>query len=300
MPDRTLEDRSQGLVSAATLAAGDPGGRGPLVDPDGIYWRVNRESFLLLGGGAALLLQLAHPLVAAGVADHSSFREEPVKRLYRTIRTMQEIIYEDRRTGLAAARQVRRVHARVRGELRESTPAFPVGTPYRASDPALLLWVHATLVATALNTYEKLLPPLSAEEREQFYLESKTVGAVLGLMDADMPASHVEFDQYFRAMTQGNTLAVTPKILELAEHVIHPPISWFPRIAGDVLSVATAALLPEPVRRLYGLRWGRRRQLAWRVARRSLAETLPFVPDLLRAGRHARRGERKARESLAA
>ena len=69
--------------------------RPTLLDPDGAYWRVNRESFLLLGGGAALLLQLAHPLVAAGVADHSNFRTEPVRRLYRTIRTMQEIIYED-------------------------------------------------------------------------------------------------------------------------------------------------------------------------------------------------------------
>ena len=87
------------------------------MDPHGVYWRVNRESFLLLGGGAALLLQLAHPLVAAGVADHSNFRAEPVKRLYRTIRTMQAVVYEDRHTAMAAARQVKRAHAGVRGRL---------------------------------------------------------------------------------------------------------------------------------------------------------------------------------------
>ena len=279
---------------------GPPFGGLPLIDPDGTYWRVNRESFLLLGGGAALLLQLAHPLVAAGVADHSSFREEPVKRLYRTIRTMQQIIYEDRQKGLLAARHVQRVHSQVRGVLLEGTADFPAGTAYRASDPKLLLWVHATLAMTALRTYEMFLGPLSDREREQYYQESKVIGRVLGLRDADMPESFEAFDDYFRAMTEGSSLAMTPRTRELAEQVIHPPISWVPRIAGDVLSIATAALLPEPVRTLYGLRWGQRRQLAWRLARRSLRETLPLLPDRLRAQRHARRGERRAREFVAA
>ena len=264
------------------------------MSPDGIYWRVNRESFLLLGGGAALLLQLAHPLVAAGVADHSGFREQPVRRLYRTIRTMQDIVYEDMNTALAAARQVQRVHAAVRGTLKEGTPRFPVGTPYRANDPALLLWVHGTLLATALTTYEQFLPPLNREEKNAFYRESRAVARVLGLSDADMPADYQAFHDYFQEMVKGDVLAMTPAIRELAENIIHPPISWFPRIAGDALSVATAALLPEPVRVLYGLRWGPRRQFAWRVLRRSLRETLPYLPGVLRASRHARRGERRA------
>jgi len=294
MPE-LLNERA--LIGARVATGGDAL---PLVNPDGAYWQVNRESFLLLGGGAALLLQLAHPLVAAGVADHSNFREEPVKRLYRTIRAMQEIIYEDRRTSMMAARQVQRVHARVRGVLTEGTREFPAGTPYRANDPKLLLWVHATLIATALQTYEMFLPPLTVGEREQFYTESKVIGRVLGLRDVEMPATYQAFDRYFREMIEGPTLAMTPRIRELAEHVIHPPISWFPRIAGDVLSIATAALLPDRVRSLYGLRWGRRRQLAWRVARRSLKETLPYLPDVIRAGRHARRGERRARDAMAA
>jgi uncharacterized protein (DUF2236 family) len=272
----------------------------PLLDPKGMYWRVNRESFLLLGGGAALLLQLSHPLVAAGVAEHSNFREEPVRRLYRTIRTMQQVIYEDQHTALAAARQVKRVHARVRGRLRWGTDHFPVGTPYRAADPRLLLWVHATLVATALTTYESFLPRLESAEREAFYEESKIVGRVLGLAEGDLPPDYPAFRRYFASMVSGPELAVTPNIRELAEHVIHPPISWFPRIAGDALTVATAALLPERVRELYGLPWGPRRQLAWRLVRRSLKETLPFMPDVLRAGRHARRGERRARGPLVA
>jgi uncharacterized protein (DUF2236 family) len=268
---------------------------GMLVNPDGVYWRVNRESFLLLGGGAALLLQLAHPLVAAGVADHSGFRDEPVRRLYRTIRTMQDIIYEDGATALAASRRVKRVHAGVRGILQESTPRFPAGTPYRASDPELLLWVHTTLLATALTTYEEFLPPLDAMERERFYEESKAVARVLGLADSDLPPDFSAFQDYYNGMIEGSTLFLTPTAKALAEQVIHPPISWFPRIAGDALSVATAALLPGQTRDLYGLRWGPRRRFAWRLLRRSLKESLPFIPNVVRAGRHARRGERRAR-----
>jgi uncharacterized protein (DUF2236 family) len=282
------------------MADGAFKGSSPLIDPAGVYWRVNRESFLLLGGGAALLLQLAHPLVAAGVADHSGFREEPVRRLYRTIRTMQEIVYEDRHTALAAARQVKRVHAGVRGVLSEGTARFPAGTPYRASDPHLLMWVHATLVSTALNTYETFLPPLTAAERDTFYEESKMVGRVLGLADEDLPRDYEHFTHYFQGMLDGGELAVTPGVRALAENVIHPPISWFPRIAGDALSVVTAALLPAPVRAIYDLRWGYKRQLAWRLVRRSLRQTLPFIPNVVRAGRHARRGERRARAGLAA
>ena len=104
----------------------------PLFDPNGIFWRVNREAVLLVGGGSALLLQIAHPLVAAGVAEHSGFREQPVRRLYRTVSAMQKIIYADRQTALDAASRVNRVHATVHGVLTEPTPVFPVGTPYRA------------------------------------------------------------------------------------------------------------------------------------------------------------------------
>jgi uncharacterized protein (DUF2236 family) len=270
-----------------------------LVDPTSAYWQVNRESFLLLGGGAALLLQLAHPLVAAGVADHSGFRDEPVRRLYRTIRTMQDIIYEDDRTALAASRQVKRVHAAVRGTLREPTAAYPVGTPYRASDPDLLLWVHSTLLVTALTTYEEFMPTLSAAGREAYYQSSKPVAHVLGLTDVDLPVDYAAFQEYFQAMISGPQLALTPTSRTLAEQVIHPPISWFPRIAGDALSVATAALLPGEVRDLYDLRWGPRRRFAWRLLRRSLKESLPLMPNVVRAGRHARRGERRARQMAA-
>ena len=121
--------------------------------PEGsITRRVNRENVLILGGGRALLMQLAHPMVAAGVDEHSDFRQRPMYRLRRTIRLTMAIVFGDRETALAAARAVNQTHGRVRGER------------YRALDPDLLLWVHATLVDSALATYETFVKPLPARE----------------------------------------------------------------------------------------------------------------------------------------
>src|SRR6266403_3392294 len=133
--------------------------RAGLFREDSITRRVNRENILLLGGGRALLMQLAHPKVAAGVDDHSDFRTHPVRRLRRTIRMTMAIVFGDRETALAAARAVNGVHARVRGD------------DYQALDPQLLLWVHATLVDSALATYATFVQPLAESERDEFYQE---------------------------------------------------------------------------------------------------------------------------------
>src|SRR5436190_14118997 len=113
-----------------------------------MIWRVNGEWALLLGGGRALILQVAHPLVAAGVAQHSGYREDPWGRLYRTLDVTTRIVFGDAATSRAAARELRAVHARVRGRADDATP-------YDARDPDLLLWVWATLVDTSLLVYTR-------------------------------------------------------------------------------------------------------------------------------------------------
>src|SRR3981081_4308127 len=143
--------------------------RAGLFDDRSITRRVSRENILMLGGGRALLMQLAHPKVAAGVDEHSDFRAQPIRRLRRTIRVTMAIIFGDREPALAAARSVNQVHAKVRGR------------DYRALDPDLLLWVHATLTDSALVTYETFVQALEAREREEFYEEFKLLGELLGI-----------------------------------------------------------------------------------------------------------------------
>src|SRR4029077_16511692 len=142
---------------------------------DSITRRVNRENVLLLGGGRALLMQLAHPKVAAGVDEHWDFGVPPIRGLRRTILMTMAIVFGDRDTALGAARTVNQVHARVKGH------------SYRALDPELLLWVHATLMDTALVTYETFVQPLLPREREDFYQEFKLVGELLGVPNDRFP-----------------------------------------------------------------------------------------------------------------
>src|ERR1700676_5224427 len=140
-----------------------------LYSDDSITRRVSRENVLLLGGGRALLMQLAHPKVAAGVDEHSDFRTNPIRRLRRTIRMTMAIVFGDRDTALAAARGVNHAHASVQG------------AGYRALDPDLLLWVYATLADTALVTYEVFVKRLLPRERSDFHQEFKLLGALLGI-----------------------------------------------------------------------------------------------------------------------
>jgi len=267
-------------------------GREPLFDPRGMYWRVNRESVLLLGGGSALLLELAHPLVAAGVAQHSDFQRAPLNRLLGTIRAMQRIVHGERAQALATVERINRMHRHIRGVLPEGTAEFPAGTPYCASDPELLRWVWATLVHTSLTAYQVFLEPLDAGQRDGYYQEAKTLARLFGVPDSLLPEDLVDFEAYWREMIEGPTLEITPTARALGDEIIHPPILGFPRWLGEVTGIATLGLLEPVIRERYGFRWSSRRGRAWRLSRGVLARTVPRMPDLARISWSARRAER--------
>src|ERR1700737_705495 len=163
-----------------------------LLGEDAVIRRVNRENVPpLLGGERALLMQIAHPKVAAGVDEHSDFRRHPIRRLRRTLLMTMAIVFGDRETAAAAARAVNQVHSRVRGD------------GYHALDPDLLLWVHATLVDTALVTYETFVQRLDPRERENFYQEMKLLGELLGVPRDRFPAKMADFEAYMDSMLGG-------------------------------------------------------------------------------------------------
>lgn len=241
-----------------------------LFDDDSITRRVSRENVLLLGGGRALLMQLAHPKVAAGVDDHSDFRSHPIRRLRRTVRTTMAIIFGDRDTALAAARTVNQVHARVRGR------------DYRALDPDLLLWVHATLVDSALVTYETFVRPLLAREREDFYQESKLVGELLGIPRDRFPPTQRNFEAYLEEMVSTGPVRVGVRAIELAGRVLRPKLRLLPGPVMVPFEVVTAGLLPPELRSQYGLPWGPRQQRAFKLAVSAVPRVVALTPPLLR------------------
>ena len=237
---------------------------------DSVTRRVNRENVLLLGGGRALLMQLAHPKVAAGVDEHSDFRAHPVRRLRRTILMTMAIVFGDRETALAAARGVNQVHARVRGRT------------YSAMDPDLLLWVHATLMDTALVTYETFVKPLVSSEREDFYQEFKLLGELLGIPRDRFPTTLRDFDAYLEEMITSGPVHVDRRARDLAKLVLRPRLRLLPGPAMIPFEVVTAGLLPAALRDQYGLAWGAGQQRAYRLAVRTVPRLVALTPPLLR------------------
>jgi uncharacterized protein (DUF2236 family) len=241
-----------------------------LYDDDSITRRVNRENVLLLGGGRALLMQLAHPKVAAGVDEHSDFRSRPIRRLRRTIRMTMAMVFGDQKTAMAAARAVNQAHARVKG------------AGYRALDPDLLLWVHATLADTALVTYETFVRPLPRLEKEEFYEEFKLMGELLGIPRERFPAGLHDFDEYLAGMMSTGPVRVEGRARELAAQVLRPRLRLLPSPVMIPFEVVTAGLLPATLREQYGLAWGPRQQSAYRLAVKALPRVIALTPPLLR------------------
>jgi uncharacterized protein (DUF2236 family) len=241
-----------------------------LFEDDSITRRVNRENVLLLGGGRALLMQLAHPKVALGVDEHSDFRKDPIRRLRRTIRMTMAIVFGDRETALGAARAVNQVHARVRGE------------DYRALDPDLLLWVHATLADTALVTYETFVKPLRPKEREDFYQGFKLMSVLLGIPRDHFPARLRDFEMYLAEMMSTGPVRVGPRAQDLAEQILRPRLRLVPNRFMAPLEIITTGLLPSTLRDQYDLTWGPAQQRAYRLAVKTLPRIIALTPPRIR------------------
>jgi uncharacterized protein (DUF2236 family) len=263
-----------------------------LYGPRSLTWRVNREAALLLGGGRALLLQIAHPLVAAGVAAHSHFETEALQRLWRTLDLTLTMVFGSATEAVAAVRQVERVHARVHGRLAESVGPFRRGTRYDANDPALLHWVHATLVDSGLLAYERFVARLSSAERAAFYEESTISARLFGIPAAMIPATFSEFRTYMRDMLGGPTLAVGPDSRAIASALLSPPLPFGLRQAAASTRLFTIGLLPPAIRRRYGYTWTRTQARALDVLAAAIRTGLPVLPRMARDFPQARRATR--------
>lgn len=275
------------LRAACQSKSVDPGRS--LFGPESVTWQINRESVLLLGGGRALLMQLAHPLVAAGVAEHSRFRERPLERLWQTLDLTLTIVFADACSALRAVRAIERVHAGVRGRLQEDVGSFSRGSPYDAGDPALLFWVHATLLDSALTVYEQFVAPLSAAACRRYYEESKISARLFRIPERFIPRTLAEFRDYMRRMIEGNTLAVGRDGREVAAAILSPPLPLGLKQAFQLSNLFTVGLLPPELRERYGFRWSHAQELLLRSIRGASNALLPLTPQLVRFLPHARR-----------
>jgi uncharacterized protein (DUF2236 family) len=256
--------------------------------------RVNAERSVVLGWSRAILLQLAHPLVAAGVADHSSFRAgglSAVFRLHHTIRAMLALVFGDDAARAGALDGIRAIHRRVHGRLGSATGCYAAGTPYSAEDPDLVLWVHATLLESIPLTYEQLVAPLTDAERDAYCDEAASAAIELGAPRGEVPRTWADNGAYMERMHRSGAVTVGAQARELAALVLAPPLRHLLAPAVWVNRLLTVGLLPDDIRRQYGFAWSpeqartlRRVSAVLRTARRLTPDALALWPEARRPG----------------
>lgn len=220
---------------------------------DSIIRRVQRERAVALAGPRALLMQAAHPLAVAGLLAHSGSLDDPYVRLSRTAEVLRVITFGPRAEADRLARRVRAVHRSVNGRLPEAVGRFPAGTPYRADDPALLMWILYTLVDSSIVLYETYVGRLTRGERERLWGDYRTLGRLFGLRAAQMPPTLGDLEAYGKAMLEGDELSVgTWASRRAREIVLEPPVPYLARPLVETANFITIALLPDRIRSEYG------------------------------------------------
>lgn len=256
--------------------------------------RVMGERAVAFSGARSLLMQAAHPLAVAGLLAHTDSLQDPYARLARTARVLDAITFGSRAEADRACARVRAMHRRVRGALPEAVGPYPAGTPYRADDPELLMWILYTLVDSATLFYTVYVDGLTRSQRRALWEDYKVVGKLFGLRPEQMPDSLEDLRDYGRSMLRGDALFVGDWARRRArEIVLQPPVPIRLRPVLETVNFVTIALLPDEIRRQYGFS-----PLVPGVARKALVHggalyvrhgLLPLLPAAVRHVPSARR-----------
>jgi len=266
---------------------------------ESVTWKVNREVIVVAGWGRAILLQLAHPAVAAGVHHHSSFRGSLLssfRRLHSTVGAMLSITFGDTEQMITAAAGINAIHDRVRGRVAEEA-----GEAYSAHDPDLQRWVHATLLESIPLTYELLVGPLTRRERDRYCSEAAIMEPLLGMPAGLLPRDSAQLDIYMREMLAGGSLVVTDTSRSLARALLYPPQWYLAWPAFRAMQLITIGSLPPSLRQAYGFAWRARdaRALArWTALLRASRRLLPPLAREWPMARRPRRAGRRLSELL--
>ncbi|HWL50890.1 MAG TPA: oxygenase MpaB family protein [Chthoniobacteraceae bacterium] len=252
-----------------------------LFGPGSMMWRINRERVVLLGGGAATVLQVAHPAIALGVAQHSDFRRDMMGRLSRTLAGVYDIGFGRRPQVEAAAERIAQAHRRVRGSMTE-LGIKGMRTRYHALDPDLQLWVLATLVMTAIDSHEAYLEPLEMEQKETYLADMRLWCTFFGLPLDYGPQNWCDFQAYYAEMMQGDLLGSHPVCAQMARAVVYPEYPFWLRQAAWPFQYLVTEAIPSPLRERLGLASAPWKQKAWHFSRRWLPKIVGLTPDLAR------------------
>ncbi|WP_228474124.1 oxygenase MpaB family protein, partial [Streptomyces calidiresistens] len=265
-----------------------------LFGPDTVSWRVHADPAMGLAGLRALLLQALHPLAMAGVSRHSTYREDPWGRLYRTAFFIGAVTYGTGPEAREVIDRVRRVHTTVHGTDPET------GLPYHAADPDLLVWVHTSEVSSFLEVTTRAGLRLTPAEADRYLAEQAGVARLVGVPEGHpLPEDTAALERYLEDMRSGGTLRAGPAALEAARFAFAPPLPGAARGARPLwagLIRLAVALLPPWARRMYGLPAHPAVDRLAGAGARSLRRCLISLPRPLREGPHLRDARVRRRE----
>ena len=253
--------------------------------PGTVAWRRASDARLLLAAGYALLLQVSHPTVGAGVSEHSQFRRDPWGRLLRTLDYTYTMVYGGPRAAAEMGASIRRLHRRIRG-------VTPDGRSYHALEPRAYAWVHATLAEAIVRAHDRFARPLSLAERELLWSEWRALGRLLGIRERDLPAGWGPFRAYFSEVV-AHELRPTAAVDEVLGALAHPapPAAQALWAAGwglarlplaHVLKLTSVGLLEPELRCRFGLGWSSAQELELRALSAALRSLTPVMPGALR------------------
>jgi uncharacterized protein (DUF2236 family) len=299
---------SDSLRTIATRAEGN--GREPILPPreeaaelipqrGGITWRISGDARIFGASGYALLLQVAHPSVGAGVSQHSNFKEEPWGRLLRTLDYTSSVIYGGPELAWEVGRRVREMHKPIQG-------VRPDGERYHALEPGPYAWVHATLAEAIVRAHNLFCrPPLEPAQTDQFWAEWRRMGRLIGVRYEDLPETWPGLLGYFDRMVDRelrDTEAAQDVLTSLFEPTAPPlpgmrdwvwrVVSWPSTKAG---SLATLGMLPPVLRQRLGVEWTPSRERRFRAMAAATRRARPLMPPQARSfGPHYLRWRREA------
>lgn len=257
---------------------------GLVLGPDSLSWQLASDVRLYLAAGTALLLQVAHPAVGAGVHDYSTFEQDPWGRLLRTIDYVNLSVYGGREAA-SAGRRLRDLHREIKG-------VMPDGRRYHALEPNAYAWVHATLIWSFVEAHARFGRPLPADRLGDFYREFLGIGRLVGVRERDLPSDWPAFCEYFDEMveTRLEHNETVDRVLRSLTDVQRPPLPLVTDRLWRVLRVpparalrlATVGLLPPLLRERFGLRWTALNDAELRAVGAASRSLTPILPRRLR------------------
>jgi uncharacterized protein (DUF2236 family) len=258
---------------------------------------VNAEIVVVLGWGRAILLQLAHPLISAAIADRSTFSTNLrayARRSMQTIGAMLQLTFGTDAEVRTTAEHINAIHRATNGTLREAAGVFAAGTSYSATDPALLTWVHATLLESLPLTYEQFVRPLTLDDRNRYCAEATVLSELLNFSGPHVPTTWAALQAYMDGMLASGEIHITDRARVTAAALLEPGgpgTAWLAPFTRRI----TLGLLPPDIRAQYGYSWTASDERRFQAAVRLVRRMRSLCPEVLCQWPAARRAERRAR-----